>query len=403
MQPLYSLQLDNTISISPPAPLPPSAPPLPQAVFYPGVLALYGELDRCFAAKHAPHLRRLRAAFPQQYPTAAQAAAGVPASPARGVPPRSPGRRGPSPSPLRQASSSAASVTSGPMGSPFAQEASVALGAAAPGATPGSAPGSGAGVARAASPSSCLEAALHQDPGTRRLHQEGSNLVFLSARPESYKGLTESEAYKRYFQPLVARGDLDTSPTMLLGSLHSGYQALWQHLRYRVGWAQGLAASIGGAAQPPPPPPPRLSTPDPGREEGTACRATAGYSGCCRPRSEGGGCVLEQPTLADCCAVLPAPPAPSSTCAADESVPRVCRHYPEAAFVLVGDNGQGDVLAAEILWTGCARGWGPPACWAASCSRSSPSRPPAPCCSGQPLLACMRGWVQCSAVQHALV
>ena len=33
--------------------------------------------------------------------------------------------------------------------------------------------------------------------------------------------------------------------------------------------------------------------------------------------------------------------------------------YPEAAFVLVGDNGQGDVLAAEILWTQMREGVGP--------------------------------------------
>lgn len=34
--------------------------------------------------------------------------------------------------------------------------------------------------------------------------------------------MTESEAYRKYFQPFVQRGDLDTSPTMLLGAMTSG-------------------------------------------------------------------------------------------------------------------------------------------------------------------------------------
>lgn len=38
--------------------------------------------------------------------------------------------------------------------------------------------------------------------------------------------MTESEAYRKYFQPFVQRGDLDTSPTMLLGAMASGAGAL---------------------------------------------------------------------------------------------------------------------------------------------------------------------------------
>lgn len=34
--------------------------------------------------------------------------------------------------------------------------------------------------------------------------------------------MTESESYRKYFQPFVQRGDLDTSPTMLLGAMTSG-------------------------------------------------------------------------------------------------------------------------------------------------------------------------------------
>jgi hypothetical protein len=65
-------------------------------------------------------------------------------------------------------------------------------------------------------------------------HQEGSNLVFLSARPESYKGMTESESYRKYFQPFVQRGDLDTSPTMLLGAMTSCAGSVYWQLGRRV-------------------------------------------------------------------------------------------------------------------------------------------------------------------------
>ena len=123
-------------------------------------------------------------------------------------------------------------------------------------------------------------------------HQEGSNLVLLSARPESYKGLTESESYRKYFQPLVERGDLGTSPTMLLGSLDSGPRALFKLF-------------FGGS---------NSNTPD----------------------------NLKSKTATD---------ALYQTLAA-KKLSRFREYaslYPEAAFVYVGDNGQGDVLCAEAL------------------------------------------------------
>jgi len=124
-------------------------------------------------------------------------------------------------------------------------------------------------------------------------HQEGSNLVFLSARPESYKGMTESESYRKYFQPPVLRGELDTSPTMLLGSLDSGPRALIKLLAGR--WI--------------------LPHDDPNPKTAAA--------------------ALYQ-TLAA------------------KKLSRFREYaaiYPEAAFVFVGDNGQGDVLCAEILFS----------------------------------------------------
>ena len=126
----------------------------------------------------------------------------------------------------------------------------------------------------------------------KQLHQEGSNLVLLSARPESYKGLTESESYRKYFQPLVMRGDLDTSPTMLLGSLDSGPRALVKLLF-------GIS-----------------NVPD-------------------HPKSKTATAALYQ-TLAA------------------KKLSRFKEYaalYPEAVFIYVGDNGQGDVLCIETLTT----------------------------------------------------
>ncbi|RMZ57792.1 hypothetical protein APUTEX25_001504, partial [Auxenochlorella protothecoides] len=131
-------------------------------------------------------------------------------------------------------------------------------------------------------------------PG-ERLHQEGSNLVFLSARPESYKGMTESEAHKRYFAPAVARRDLDTSPSMLLGSLGSGPRALLSYLRLLSPPAEVVTHA---------------------------------------PVSDAAGVAMAQMLAA-------------------KKLSRAREYaaiYPEAALVLVGDNGQGDVLCAEVLW-----------------------------------------------------
>ncbi|KAL4858667.1 Pentatricopeptide repeat-containing protein [Chlorella vulgaris] len=126
-------------------------------------------------------------------------------------------------------------------------------------------------------------------------HQEGSNLVFLSARPESYKGMTESEAYRKYFQPFVQRGDLDTSPTMLLGAMASGPKALLQWLGV-VTWFPALA---------------------PPEDSKTAVAA------------------LYQQLAA-------------------KKLSRFREYaaiFPEACFVMIGDNGQGDLLCSEILWS----------------------------------------------------
>ena len=55
--------------------------------------------------------------------------------------------------------------------------------------------------------------------------QEGVSLVFLSARPESYKGLTEAESFRHFFTPLLTQRRLFCTPVLLLGSLQAGPQA----------------------------------------------------------------------------------------------------------------------------------------------------------------------------------
>lgn len=62
--------------------------------------------------------------------------------------------------------------------------------------------------------------------------QAGVHLAFLSARPESVRGLTEAESFKNIFNPLLKRGELYCSPVLLLGSINSGPTAI---LRYMLG------------------------------------------------------------------------------------------------------------------------------------------------------------------------
>ena len=64
-----------------------------------------------------------------------------------------------------------------------------------------------------------------------RPHQRWVHLVFLSARPESFKGLTEALSLRRIFHPLVKRGEMLGYPVLLLGSLRSGPRALWDYAR----------------------------------------------------------------------------------------------------------------------------------------------------------------------------
>ena len=64
-----------------------------------------------------------------------------------------------------------------------------------------------------------------------------AQLVFLSARPESYRGWTEELSFRELFEPLIASGRLPGPPMLLLGSIRSGPLALWDY----SGLARGVS------------------------------------------------------------------------------------------------------------------------------------------------------------------
>lgn len=229
----------------------------PRKCFYPGALAFYSALDRCFAQKYSATLAKLNAKSEQTADGLMFCSKGTRATQASD---ESFQENGPKKD-LRQAHSTFHYTSIGSFGE-----------------------GDGKNVL----PISRNVVEFLGGPLCH--HQEGSNLIFLSARPESYKGLTESESYRKYFQPFVLRGDLDTSPTMLLGSLDSGPRALMKLLTHK--WVQSDDPNPKTAAD-----------------------------------------VLYQTIAA-------------------KKLSRFREYaaiYPEAAFVFVGDNGQGDALCAEIL------------------------------------------------------
>ncbi|KAH9249357.1 hypothetical protein BASA81_012888 [Batrachochytrium salamandrivorans] len=61
----------------------------------------------------------------------------------------------------------------------------------------------------------------------------GHNLVFLSARPHAFKDFAESSSYAR-FKKLFEEGRMHTHPTLLAGNLRSGANAMWGDITRRV-------------------------------------------------------------------------------------------------------------------------------------------------------------------------
>ncbi|GAB4822692.1 hypothetical protein N2152v2_009738 [Parachlorella kessleri] len=157
-------------------------------------------------------------------------------------------------------------------------------------------------------------------------HQEGSNLVLLSARPESYKGLTENEAYRKYFQPMVTRGILDTSPTMLLGSLDAGPRAIAKIVKHKLTaglWAAASEAAPQTAAT-------ALFQTLAAKKLSRAREYAAIYPEACLvfigDNGQDNGRVMRRVMLSIVC------------------------------LVFIGDSGQGDVLCAEVLWSAMRQG-----------------------------------------------
>lgn len=65
----------------------------------------------------------------------------------------------------------------------------------------------------------------------QRPPSHANHLVFLSARPESYRGWSEELSLRGIFEPLVRRGDMPGPPVLLMGSLRSGPEALLDYSR----------------------------------------------------------------------------------------------------------------------------------------------------------------------------
>lgn len=63
----------------------------------------------------------------------------------------------------------------------------------------------------------------------QRPHSSAVHLVFLSARPESYRGWTEELSFREIFEPLINNGIMAGPPMLLLGSIRSGPLALWDY------------------------------------------------------------------------------------------------------------------------------------------------------------------------------
>jgi len=167
--------------------------------------------------------------------------------------------------------------------------------------------------------------------GSVSTNSRGHNLVFLSARPHAFKDLTESSSYK-LFTRLYDEGRLHTHPTLLAGSLRSGAMAIWGDIAVRcknfaASTTQILCALVLSVDE-------KLKSPpalDAVRKvaekwvqeeafmnlDSTFMGANANWEAVGRFKAE----TFEK--FADL--------------------------YPECCYIFIGDDGQGDVLAAEIM------------------------------------------------------
>ena len=191
------------------------------------------------------------------------------------------------------------------------------------------------------------------------------NLVFLSARPHVYGDLTESASYAQ-FRAMYEDGRLHTRPTLLPGNLRVGAGVVWRDAMERatafaldaralaaalaLAAYKALAARRGGAAAAGKPPALVQAALD--RLEAYANRADA-VAGAARPASAASASAASASA-----ASVPSDASnwrPVGRYKA-EMFERYCALYPEARFCFVGDDGQGDVLAAETVTEKLGRG-----------------------------------------------
>jgi len=162
-------------------------------------------------------------------------------------------------------------------------------------------------------------------------NSHGHNLVFLSARPHAFKDLTESSSYKRFIR-LYDDGRLHTHPTLLAGSMRSGLQAIWgdvaakfrAYLGNTIQLTSALFLSIDEKLQNPP--------------------------GLAPFRKSAEHWVQEESVLILDSSVLGVNSNWESVGRFKaETFEKFADLYPECNFIFIGDDGQGDVLAAEMM------------------------------------------------------
>ena len=167
--------------------------------------------------------------------------------------------------------------------------------------------------------------------GSVSTNSRGHNLVFLSARPHAFKDLTESSTYKR-FTRLFDEGRIHTHPTLLAGSLRSGATAVWGDIVAKcksfVGHSITLFSAVVLAVDEKLKKPPALDKLRKFADRWVQEDALANFE------SSVMGVNANWESVGRFKA---------------DTFEKFADLYPEYNYLFIGDDGQGDVLAAEIM------------------------------------------------------
>ena len=167
--------------------------------------------------------------------------------------------------------------------------------------------------------------------GSVSTNVRGHNLVFLSARPHAFKDLTEFSSYRR-FTELFNEGRLHTHPTLLAGSLRSGMQAIYGDILVKLKTFIAQALHVTSALllnlDEKFKSPPALDTVRKFAEKWVQEDALANFE----------SSILGANANWESVGRFKA-----------ETFEKFSELYPEYGFLFVGDDGQGDVLAGEIM------------------------------------------------------